>query len=185
MLLEARVDRPITESEAVHLARDLYGLEATAALLPGEYDENFQLTLSEGAFSRGRGDSVQASSRFVLKVMHPARARSFLDLQCRALEHLAERAPHLTLPRVCPTLAAEPFTAITAPDGSQRLVWLLTYVPGTVLAKARPHSRDLLRSLGKFLGEMSVALADFTHPAANRQLKCALARASWIRAHLP
>jgi 4-aminobutyrate aminotransferase-like enzyme/Ser/Thr protein kinase RdoA (MazF antagonist) len=187
MLLEARVDRPITETEAVELARDLYGLEATAASLPGEYDDNFQLTLTANPSAAAMAGArfAHTGTRFVLKVMHPARERSFIDLQYRALQHLADRAPHLTLPRVCPTLAGEPFLSITAPDGSQRLVWMLTYVPGTLLAKACPHSRDLLRNLGNFLGEMSVALADFTHPAAQRELKWDLTRAGWIRAYLP
>src|SRR5260370_2581248 len=44
MLLEERVARPVTEREAVQLARDLYGLEVAAKSLPGEYDDNFHLT---------------------------------------------------------------------------------------------------------------------------------------------
>src|SRR6266446_4588903 len=35
MLLEARVAQPVTETEAVRLARELYGLEASARALPG------------------------------------------------------------------------------------------------------------------------------------------------------
>ncbi len=35
-----------------------------------------------------------------------------------------------------------------------------------------------------FLGAMDAALADFAHPAARRELKWDLARASWIRQHL-
>src|SRR6266403_979147 len=79
MLLEARVAQPVTEAEALRLARDLYGLEASARALPGEYDDNFHLTSADG-------------HAFVLKVMHPARERSFIDLQCGALTHLARRA---------------------------------------------------------------------------------------------
>src|SRR5260370_17602867 len=53
-----------------------------------------------------------------------------------------------------------------------------------MLAKARPHSPELLQSLGQFLGEVDAALADFSHAAAGRELKWDLARAGWIRAHL-
>src|SRR5258706_5310866 len=116
--------------------------------------------------------------------MHPARERSFIDMQCRALQHLAERAPQLTLPRVRLNRTGEAFAAITGADGSQRLVWLLTFVPGTMLVKARPHSPELLQSLGQFLGEMDAALLDFSHAAARRELKWDLARAGWIREHL-
>jgi 4-aminobutyrate aminotransferase-like enzyme/Ser/Thr protein kinase RdoA (MazF antagonist) len=172
MLLEERVTQPTTEAEGVRLARELYGLEAAAKALPGEYDDNFHLTSASG----GAG--------FVLKVMHPARERALIDMQCRALQHLARKAPHLTFPRVQPNRTGEAFAPVTAPDGTERLVWLLSYIPGTMLAKARPHSPELLRSLGRFLGEMDSALADFDHPAARRELKWDLGRAGWIRNHL-
>ena len=161
---------PVPESEAVRLARVLYGLEAEAQPLPGEYDASFHLATGDGP-------------GFVLKVMHPERERGLIDLQCAALRHLAAGAPHLKLPRVRPTGDGG---ALTVADvgGAQRIVWMLTYVPGTVLAKARPHSPELLESLGRLLGEMNAALGDFSHPAAERELKWDLARAGWIRGSL-
>src|SRR6266849_853756 len=181
MLLEERVARPTTEAEAAELARDLYGLAVAAKSLPGEYDDNFHLTpLRDNLPDTQDGDAAG----FVLKVMHPARERSFIDMQCCALQRLAKHAPQLTLPRVRLDRNGEAFVAISAADGSQRLVWLLSYVPGTMLAKARPHSPELLQSLGQFLGEVDAALADFSHAAAGRELKWDLARAGWIRAHL-
>jgi 4-aminobutyrate aminotransferase-like enzyme/Ser/Thr protein kinase RdoA (MazF antagonist) len=182
MLLEERAARPTTETEAVKLARDLYGLEVTAKSLPGEYDDNFHVTTLHG--EPPDTQDGPAASGFVLKVMHPAREGSFIDMQCRALQHLAMRAPQLTLPRLRLNRNGQAFAATTAADGTPRLVWLLTYVPGTMLVKARPHSPELLQSLGQFLGEMDAALADFSHPAAKRELKWDLARAGWIRAHL-
>src|SRR6266704_1147191 len=145
MLLEARVVQPVTEAEAARLARELYGLEASAQALPGEYDENFHLRTSD-------------SRAYVLKVMHPAREQSFIDMQCRALVHLAERAPHLSLPRVVRNLKGELFASIPGAEGSARLVWLLTFVEGRVLAEVRPHSPELLGDLGRFLGEMDHGL---------------------------
>ena len=170
MLLEARVAQPTTEAEAIRLAREFYGLEATARALPGEYDDNFHLTSTDG-----RG--------FVLKVMHPARERSFIDLQCRALTHLAQRAPQLPLPRVTPNRSGELFSSIHAADGTARLVWLLTFVNGKVLAEVRPHSPELLGELGRFLGEMDAALQSFSHTAAHRELKWDSSRAGWIKDH--
>ncbi len=115
--------------------------------------------------------------------MHPARERGLIELQCAALDHLAERAGHLSLPRVRPLTDGKRLTT-TCFDGVARLVWMLTFVPGTVLAAARPHSPQLLESLGRLLGEMDAALADFTHSAAVRELKWDLTRAGWIREHL-
>src|SRR5258708_8864612 len=90
MLPEARVTQPVTEAEAIQLAREIFGLEADARALPGEYADNFHLTANDG-----RGD--------VLKVMHARREPSLVDMQCPALHHLASRAPHLAVARVCPT----------------------------------------------------------------------------------
>ena len=171
MLLEERIAQPTTEADAVRIAREFYGLEVAAKSLPGEYDGNFHLTAAEG------------HRDFVLKVMHPARERSLIDLQCQALRHLAQRAPHLGLPRVCPTLHGELFTVEKSHE-TERIVWLLTFVPGAMLVDARPHSPELLHSLGNFLGEMDAALQSFVHPAAHRDLKWDLATAAWIRPHL-
>src|SRR5437879_6718484 len=172
MLLDARVAQATTEAEAVRLARELYGLEATARALPGEYDDNFKLNGSDGR-------------AFVLKVMHPARERSFIDMQCRALQHLAQRAPQLPLPRVIPNRQGELFSStMAAADGSTRLVWLLTFLNGTIFAKVRPHTAELLGDLGQFLGEMDAALQSFDHAAAHRELKWDSSRAAWIKDHI-
>src|SRR5690349_7477518 len=172
MLLEARVAHRTTETEAAHLAREVYGFAASARALPGEYDDNFHLTPADGR-------------AFVLKVMHPAREPSFIDLQCQALVHLAEHAPQLLLPRMLPNRRSELFSEITCVDGSKRLVWLLSFLKGTVLAEVRPHSPELLRDLGRFLGQMDAALHSFKHPAAHRELKWDSSRTVWIKEFIP
>jgi 4-aminobutyrate aminotransferase-like enzyme/Ser/Thr protein kinase RdoA (MazF antagonist) len=171
MLLESSVAHPVGVEEAAHLARDLYGLNVTAKLLPGEYDDNFHLTAADGA-------------QFVLKVMHPARERAFIDLQCQALQHLARHAETVVLPRVVPMQRGELQTEITVADGTKRLVWLLTFVPGTVLANVGPHSEELLGSLGRLLGKIDTGLQSFSHPAAQRELKWDLSAAAWIKRHV-
>jgi 4-aminobutyrate aminotransferase-like enzyme/Ser/Thr protein kinase RdoA (MazF antagonist) len=172
MLLEERVAHPTTEEEAVRMARELYALEVSARALPGEYDDNFYLEAKDGR-------------AFVLKVMHPARERDLIDLQCQALRHLAQRVPQLELPRVVVNRGGELFSSITAADGSNRLVWLLTFVKGTVFAEVCPHVPELLGDLGRFLGEMDAALQSFSHPAAHRELKWDSSRAAWIKDYVP
>jgi len=166
-----RLSPPLTTHDAERLARELYGLDGAARSLPGELDDNFLLTCRDGR-------------AFVLKVLHPAREEALVDLQCRALEHLGRRAPHLTLPRVCPTLAGEAFTSAPVGARAARLVFMLTWVPGKTLAEARPRSPELLASLGGLLAEVDAALADFAHPAADRDLPWDLSRAGWIRGQL-
>ena len=174
MMPEARVSRPVTEAEAERLAREIFGIEGTARTLPGEYDHNFHLTAKPGE-ARGNG--------YVLKVMHPARTREFIDLQYCALEHLARKAPELTLPRVIPSSQDDAFVFARI-DGEERFVWMLSFVPGKVMAEVRPHSTELLGELGAFLGKMDRALESFSHGGAARELKWDMARAVWAKEYL-
>ncbi|MGB1287227.1 MAG: aminotransferase class III-fold pyridoxal phosphate-dependent enzyme, partial [Aggregatilineales bacterium] len=64
------------------------------------------------------------------------------------------------------------------------IVWMLDYLPGTLLAHASPHSDALLYSLGYLPGEMDAALADFSHPAARREHKWDMAKSGWIADYL-
>src|SRR5262245_27585423 len=86
MFLEERAAVAMSAVDAERIAADLYGLAAVATVLPGEYDCNFRLRESD--------------REFVLKCMHPAREKSFIEMQCTALEHRSTTAPHLPLPRV-------------------------------------------------------------------------------------
>jgi 4-aminobutyrate aminotransferase-like enzyme/Ser/Thr protein kinase RdoA (MazF antagonist) len=166
MLPESRVTPPLSPAEAARIALELFSLQGDVRPLPGEYDDNFHLVTSDG-----RG--------YVLKIMHAARESSFVDMQCHALTHLAERAPHLALPRVIPSSSGELFKRVQVADGSRRIVWLLTFLPGSTLAEVSPHGPELLESLGRFLAEVDAALLDFSHSAANRILKWDLSRSHW------
>jgi 4-aminobutyrate aminotransferase-like enzyme/Ser/Thr protein kinase RdoA (MazF antagonist) len=171
MLLESHKPQPVSPEEAVRLTREIYGLEGQARSLPGEYDHNFHITTANGG-------------AFVLKVMHPGREQSLIDLQCQALLYLASRSPGLPLPRVQLTRQSEPFTKVALRRGEEQFVWLLNFLEGKVLAESRPHTTELLESLGRLLGEIDRTLQDFSHPAAMRDLKWDLAQASWIRRYL-
>jgi 4-aminobutyrate aminotransferase-like enzyme/Ser/Thr protein kinase RdoA (MazF antagonist) len=171
MTPETQARQSVSQDEAIRLAQDVYGLAVIAEPLLGEYDDNFHLTTTDGR-------------EFVLKVMHLERDASLIDLQCRALAHLAMRVPDLQLPSVQVTLQGESFTKVALQEGEGRLVWLLHYVPGRVLAEVRPHTAELLRNLGRLLGEVDRTLQDFSHPAATRDFKWDSAQPLWIRDHL-
>ena len=168
---EAPVAKPITEAEAAEIARQLFGIEAAARSLPGEYDDNFHLRASDG-------------TEFVLKVMHPDRERAFVEMQCAMLEHAAKRAPELPLPRVILSREKNSCSEMRVQDGSHRIVWMLSFLRGKTLAEFRPHTPELFEELGTFLGKLSRALEGFLHPAANRELKWDAAKAGWIREYL-
>ena len=170
-MIEQVLRQPVQIHEAEDIAWQVYGLKAVVAELPGEYDENFRLTLATG-------------EEFVLKVMHPLRESAFVHLQCSALEWLEAHNPDLLLPRIVRTKDGEPFKSIALSDGSRRLAWLLRFISGKTLVETKPHVPELFRAIGTLLGKVDCALEGFTHPAAKRVLKWDLAQASWIREYL-
>ena len=116
--------------------------------------------------------------------MHPARERSLVAMQCAALTHLERHAPRLPLPRVVATRKGHTLSEAPGPDGMPRLVWMLSWIPGRTLAAARPRSAETLTALGRLLGELDRALADFTHADAERDFSWDLSRASAFEAEL-
>ena len=162
---------PVTADAARRALAGLYGIDAGVAPLPGEYDNNFRVTPAAGP-------------GMVLKIMHPSRDPALVDLQVRALLHVAARAPQLPLPRVHASRTGQAISVLEFAPGVPQAVWAVGYIPGRPFAAARPKSLPLLTALGEFLGSLTAALADFDHPAAARDLKWDLERAQWIDAHV-
>ncbi|RMF76358.1 MAG: aminotransferase class III-fold pyridoxal phosphate-dependent enzyme [Chloroflexi bacterium] len=157
----------ISSQQAVEFARNLYGIRATAQKLNGEYDHNFLLTGDDGA-------------QYVLKLMHPDRERSEIDLQVQMLRHLAARDVGGNVPRVEKTIDDDDIAEVQTRDGKTRLVWMLHYLPHPLLADTQPHDPRLLMSIGQMLGKLDRALVDFSHPAAHREHQWDIKRAAWI-----
>src|SRR5260370_969177 len=102
--------------------------------------------------------------------MRPNCDPDFVDLQREALARLS----HLPVPRA----------ARAVKEFGGRLVWLLDFLPGKLLADAKYRSPELLENVGTLLGKVDAALESFTHPAADRDLKWDLKRAAWIEGFL-
>lgn len=171
---------PVSITRAVRLACDLFDLGPERGVctkpLPGEYDANFEIAAGDGR-------------RFALKVMHPARDPSLVDLQCSALQHLAATAPLLPLPRVVLTRSGDLMAVVSIPneDGGapvDRIVWMLSFIDGTPFAEVRPQTDLMLLSLGRTLGAIDRGLTDFSHPRSERDFKWDLSRAGWIEASM-
>jgi 4-aminobutyrate aminotransferase-like enzyme/Ser/Thr protein kinase RdoA (MazF antagonist) len=61
--------------DAIRIAKELYGIDAAATRLNGEFDDNFHL---------------KGSSEYILKLMREGCDRSFVEMQIGAMEHLGE-----------------------------------------------------------------------------------------------
>jgi Ser/Thr protein kinase RdoA (MazF antagonist) len=140
---------------AVEIARESYGLDASATPLPSERDQNFLL-------------ETPAGQRFVLKIANATESRSLLEAQNIVLARLSSSSD--LCPRPVPTRTGEPLVAVGG-----HLARLVTWLPGRTLADTRWHSPALLEDLGARLGELDRALESFDHPAVHRDLHWDLA----------
>ncbi len=156
-----------SEEDACALARDLFGILATAQPLPSERDQNFLLVTGSGP-------------QFVLKIANASEVREVLDAQNAALEHLARLAPTLGSPRLRTTSLGERIGTARGSDGSAHFIRLLTYLPGHLLVEVSPHTQELLCSLGAFFGRLDHVLTSFTHPALKRTLQWDLKHAGTV-----
>jgi Ser/Thr protein kinase RdoA (MazF antagonist) len=147
--------------------KDLYGTDAELTPLYGELDDNF---LAEAASGEQR----------VLKIMHVGCDPQRVDLQYRALVHLADTASDLNLPEVIPTTTGQAYVDFSV-DGVKRLVWSLRFCPGSLLEDVETHTDHLIRSFGRMLAKLDLGLKSFSHPAMKQRNKWELTRAAAAR----
>ncbi|WP_299851747.1 aminotransferase class III-fold pyridoxal phosphate-dependent enzyme [uncultured Roseovarius sp.] len=144
---------------------DIWGITATLRPLDGEFDLNFM---------------VDGTPGYVLKVMRAGCNVDLVDMQCRAIAHLGALGTDTPVPGVVPTASGDLFTQAPDENGDSRILWLLERAEGIPYATYRPHTSDLAHALGRHLGAMDKALADFTHPGLARDFKWNLAQGDWI-----
>lgn len=136
----------LSDTEINALLSDVYGLKGRLKPLVSFDDQNARVDV----------DGV----RYVLKITNPAEDIAALKVQNEVLGHMAERAPGLLVPKVIKTLAGEDIHSYTL-NGTTYLVRLLTFLEGDVFAYVT-RSTALYHDLGRFIGELSIALSDFT-----------------------
>lgn len=149
------------------MAKEHFGLAATAKGLSSERDRNFHLCTDDGR-------------DFVLKIANSKEHPGVTDFQSQALLHMASRDPQLPVPRVCTTLTGA-LQARTALDrGQWCTVRLLSYLPGRPIAgtSCPPALRN---ELGKCLARIGRCLSDFSHPHADHALLWDIKNAASLR----
>ena len=111
--------------DAERVARDLYGLTASAAPLTSERDQNFLLTARSGG-------------RWVLKFANALDDRTFLEAQQLAMTLVADRTG--LCQDVVPLASGEHLGETTGPDGGRHFVRLVPFINGTPAGDVRRHS---------------------------------------------
>ena len=140
--------------DARAIARDRFGIDGAVSELGSHQDQNVLVDTG--------------SARYVLKIANPVFAEAELDLQNRAMVHLAERMS-VGIPLPCPALDGSEIIAVER-GGATYLVRLVTFVEGSPLVDTH-LSPPILYSLGHIAGELVRALESFEHPAADRVMQ--------------
>lgn len=169
------VPAPTVDLEtARRLVQDHYGIASVVQRLTGERDQNFLVKSEQGR-------------DYLLKVSHPAEDRAMTDFQTQALQHIVRTDPTLPVPLVVEARNGEAETFVALNGHAPRVVRLLSYLQGDLLAKV-PRSTALRRHLAATLARLAIALRGFFHPAAGHDLPWDLKHASELRgllAHIP
>ena len=139
-----------------HFANDLFGISAKAKKLVGFEDLNYYLKTENG-------------EEYILKIASHEEHRESLEMQNQAMFHLEKKNTTLQFPKVILNKKGESITVIKDGKGQERLLRLLTWVPGKLWFNTNPHSENLLENFGQVCAKMSDLLRDFDHPAAHRE----------------
>ena len=146
-----------------------YDIDGVVRALPGEYDLNFEI--------------AAAHQHFVFKIMRADCDPQFVDMQIAAMACAKAAGMAELVPRVVRTKCGASQTIMVDDHGTHRVAWLLSFLPGAVMAEIEPWTPALTASIGNLLGRLDLALERFEHPLLDRELKWDLCRADWIVPH--
>ncbi len=162
LIHRSSLPRPdVSESQALQLLQEHYGLTGTVQSLGSQQDLNFRVDTPQG--------------RYVLKICHGDYSPVELQAQHAALGYLRER--WLPVPGVVLARNGEQLLALTLNDQPLR-ARLLEYIEGQSLTRLKRLEPRLMAELGEFCARIDHALADFSHPGLARTLQ-------WDPRHAP
>jgi Ser/Thr protein kinase RdoA (MazF antagonist) len=162
---------PIQVQQLHQFLAEHFALSGELRQLAGEIDLNYRLVTPDGR-------------AFVLKVAHPDADPQNIDMQNALMAHLAGKHLGIQVPQVLKSTTHQETIPLLDNNGQTRQTRLLTWVEGRLWADLKHHDSGLLASLGHACGQLAQALADFDHPAAQRDFKWNLGAPLWIEAHL-
>ena len=154
----------VTAAEAEAVARERWGVDAVARVLPGERDRNFHLKDAAGR-------------EFVLKFANPAEEAGFRAMQIAALRHIERVDPGLAVPRMVGLPGGAFETAVEHRSGVIQQARLLTWLRGVPIGDAVP-GRAQREAYGAALARLQGALASFSDPASGHEM-------AWDLQHAP
>ncbi len=161
--------RPSTET-LLKLLQTHYNLTGQLKPLAGEIDWNYHLSTS--------------TQQYIIKIAAPSRSIPDLEMENKAMQHLATQSIDLQLPNVIANQSGDTITKIKDKNGAIRFLRVLTWIEGRLYAKVNPHTEKLVESLGRASALLCKGLSDFDHPSAHRDFKWNSSTGHWIKEHL-
>jgi 4-aminobutyrate aminotransferase-like enzyme/Ser/Thr protein kinase RdoA (MazF antagonist) len=151
--------------QLIDFLKKTYGLEGSLTKLEGELDENY---LFEGAFGKR-----------IFKLMRADCDTGFIEMQVAAHKHVQDNNCPLKIPAVIATHTGDSLVNVPTPQGP-RLGWMISFMDGSLMAKARPWTPQLCNHIGRSLAELDHSLTGFEHPKLSRKFPWDLLQAAWI-----
>ncbi|SDP23912.1 4-aminobutyrate aminotransferase [Microbacterium testaceum StLB037] len=167
----SQVDLPtptLSDDEVQRLFADTFGVEIDVQALGSQQDQNFRV------FARGSTEPLG-----VLKLSNPVFSEAEIEMQDAAAALVAERSPHVRIPRI-----------VEGPRGAMSTWWessqgriharVIENIAGRTLMGSGYLSPAVVEGMGALSGAVSLSLADFTHPASGRVLQWDLRHAGRV-----
>jgi hydroxylysine kinase len=170
--LDASAPR-LSDAEVTRLLRTEYGLDGQLRPLLSERDQNFRLAASDG-------------QNYVVKIAGAAEDQKAADFQILGLLHLEARGCKAVVPKIRRTRGGAASTTILYGE-TRHVVRLVSYLPGRLLAEVSP-TPSLMRSIGRSLAYLDIALSDFECDGDQQPLLWDMQRAADLRpltTHIP
>ncbi len=165
-----KIATPVRRDEVLRLLSQHYGLSGELQLITGERDYNFLLTQKD-------------ATRMIVKIAHDDEAFETLDFQSQVIARLQRYAPPLPLSAEIANLAGKFITIAKFNTGSPRLMRVNEYVNGTPLCDV-PLTVKTRHAVGRVAAHIALALLDFRHPSAERNLLWDIQRAAALVPHV-
>jgi len=161
----------LTVDEVKHIVTKLYGLTGVLTPLDSERDQNLRIDTATG-------------DQYVIKIANSAENPAVIEMQIRALEHIAIVDPELPVPKVLNSRNGLAIEQFHTEKGTKHFVRVLSFLQGAP-PEDSPTDQALLHPMGTCLAQLGLALRGFFYPIANYKLLWDLKYTAKLRQYLP
>jgi hydroxylysine kinase len=133
---------------------DQYGVTGAFKTLAGERDQNMSVTTEEGV-------------KYIFKIASADELDESVDFQIKALLHLQQKDPGLSVPRQIRNKSGESYSVLNDENGLAHMARLLSYVDGCPVSEFDHLPFDAIREVGRITGRLCAGLNGFDHAAAS------------------